>query len=335
VSSARRGMTLIELLLVLAILAMLAGLLVSSADGMMDRARLDETERRGQAVVEAVLGDGKEASRFMADMGRPPILLSTESGKQLSELWEPGANGRRYGQATTPAVPWPLEDTGVSGLPTSFTLDCGWRGPYLDIPGTQFFDGWPAGGWSLFLSPDLITKTLVHPNTDGSFPADHANKYILGFQSRGGDGKVGGDSWVNKDITYPHGDNDFGNRRSELTVLVYVRDENEPYSYVPAEAVGDSPGYDCLRAALIVPEMSGTTRAAIAHVREASSGHEIAFESDPSKPSDPPLFPGPRKLYVYAYKSGDKASLKSCGEPIPVDLKPGPNTVRVYLSKDL
>ncbi len=96
------GMTLIELLIVLGIMAALATVALTALDGMGDRTRADTTRSRLDAIEEAIVGDGRSPGRFISDMGRlpvkhdqipnpanPSVLRDTQAGEGLVELWSP------------------------------------------------------------------------------------------------------------------------------------------------------------------------------------------------------------------------------------------------------
>jgi prepilin-type N-terminal cleavage/methylation domain-containing protein len=135
----RRGMTLVELLVVLAILALLTTVAITSTDVLMSQGRYDATTRTLTNIQEAVLGaqnahqpDGTlVVTGFVADMGRLPACASTDPSLGLAELWSPpsGVLGSFGLQPTIdPAV----------------CVPCGWRGPYLRLPvgASRLCDGW-------------------------------------------------------------------------------------------------------------------------------------------------------------------------------------------------
>jgi type II secretory pathway pseudopilin PulG len=333
-------MTLVELLIVLAILGMLTGLLVSSADGLMDRARVEETERRGQAVVRALTSDGDRISRFIADMGRPPILVSPDKGKQLCELWAPAAeaDGYAYHDADVEVV-WPSGDTGMSPT-TSFTLWCGWRGPYIQIGGDVFYDGWPEGGWSLLLEgeSDFVDPD---PETGGFDPSLLDNRLILRIRSLGANGTVdeGESDWCDVDRYFPsHGR--FLPGTADLTVMLYAED---------GELIEEG-DFDRLRALLIVPDATSTAcNAGYILIRwtedpdpdktvvDASSTTVIgnAVRLSIAQVRFTGLMPGPRLLYAYGFEDSDHDTARDGGEALTVILRPGSNETELYLKREI
>ena len=143
----RRAFTLLELVVVLAILAVVTTLAIRSLDGLEDQSRYEKNARGFEELSAAVLGspddraaDGtRTVSGFVADMGRLPRAVgSTEL--TLAELWQnPGGNFKFDIRQATVAngVAAPLEDPQVY-------VASGWRGPYLRLPigATTWLDGW-------------------------------------------------------------------------------------------------------------------------------------------------------------------------------------------------
>jgi len=113
------GFTLIEMIIVIAIMAIVAGAMAPLAVRMIDSSRQDTTVKRQQLIYQAILGDpSTHGTGFLSDMGRIP-------GGNLTELAVQGA------------------------LPSYVIQACGvgmgWRGPYL-LEGTDQ-TGRPLDGW--------------------------------------------------------------------------------------------------------------------------------------------------------------------------------------------
>lgn len=136
----KRGFTLLELVVVIAILAVLSTVALRSMTGVASQARFEATQRTLDQVHEAILGapcdrqpDGTLIiSGFIADMGRPPT--------NLNELLSLPAGAPAFTVQRVPADP----DVMVAG---------GWNGPYIRLPigATTLCDGW---GAPLIESPD-------------------------------------------------------------------------------------------------------------------------------------------------------------------------------------
>jgi prepilin-type N-terminal cleavage/methylation domain-containing protein len=143
----RGGMTLVELLVVLAILALLTTVAVTSTDVVLSQGRYDATKGTLTNIQEAVLGppnarqaDGTLVSMgFAADVGRWPVCTSTDLTG--------GSSGGPWGG------PWELlfQPAGIASFALvqsqndpDVVVPCGWRGPYLRLsPGqTSIRDGW-------------------------------------------------------------------------------------------------------------------------------------------------------------------------------------------------
>lgn len=133
----RSALTLLELVVVLAILATLTLVAVVSTEGVVEQGRFDVTQRTLQNIDDAVLGpEGKpEAVSFVSDMGSRPKLLEANPETQLRELWmnPPDFPLRPY----SPIAPASNQDPEIK-------LNSGWRGPYLRLPlgRMSLVDGW-------------------------------------------------------------------------------------------------------------------------------------------------------------------------------------------------
>jgi len=158
-ASSRSGMTLIELVVVLALLAGLAAMTLTGVGDLGTRGRYDETTARMKWIREAVVGDGVDAGRFVRDMGRLPMVQTATEGARLEELWR-DAGGSGYGTISSNlasgAWQWPEWSAFVSNLPDTVDLTFGWNGPYLmvDDPATaRTYDGfgnpWSVAGGSV------------------------------------------------------------------------------------------------------------------------------------------------------------------------------------------
>ena len=164
-----RGMTLVEVLVVLTILALLTTVAVTSSDVFLSQGRYEATTRTLTDIQEAVLGppnarqaDGTLISTgFIADVGRSLLSTSADPTLALSELWA----------LPSGMAPFSLIQ---SSNDTDVVVPCGWRGPYLRLPVGQsnVRDGW---GNAMNLFTDLTGD-----------PAAVGNP-ILAVSSSGGD----------------------------------------------------------------------------------------------------------------------------------------------------
>jgi len=176
-AQAPSGFTLVEMLVVLTILAVLAGVALQAIEPVADQARYEATQSTLTGVAEALLGpeglrqtDGTPLiTGFVADIGRPPVLQGADPATQLHELWDPGstlATGFAFQNRSGPAA--------HGSPPTDYSdisLPCGWRGPYLrlGVGTTDLRDGWgnpfslSANGGEL----QSVEWPVVHPFTTG------------------------------------------------------------------------------------------------------------------------------------------------------------------------
>jgi type II secretory pathway pseudopilin PulG len=165
-------MTLVELLVVLAILALLTSVAVTSTDVLMGQARHDAARHTLSSIEDAVLGDRNArqsdgtllTAGFLADMGRLPACASTDLRYALKELWDP---------TSMPAF-------AIRSAPfdAEVLVPCGWRGPYVHLPiaHDQLLDGWG--------------NPFVPLNIDGNAAA--VDQPLFGVRCLGADRLVGG-----------------------------------------------------------------------------------------------------------------------------------------------
>ena len=157
-------MTLLELLVVVAILAVLATVAIQSTTDIGNQTRYEVTEKSLAAFRDATLGPANQTSPdgnamitgFIADMGRPPrsrALVHPELGtlNDLSELYAEGLPGSLKPFGLYPATSANLATTMITGVSNTnllydpaLRIPAGWRGPYLRKPSTELslVDGW-------------------------------------------------------------------------------------------------------------------------------------------------------------------------------------------------
>jgi prepilin-type N-terminal cleavage/methylation domain-containing protein len=161
----RPGLTLLELLIVLVILAIMTTIAVQSTDMLLDQSRYDVTQRTLQNIQDAIIGPANQrdsdgtpsSSGFLQDMGRlpqPVYVSGVLQGDPLRELYDNTVilTASMYSvQFTTVPVQSLPAPTGTTVLlaPTggaiTLQMPCGWRGPYLRLPGGsngRLIDGW-------------------------------------------------------------------------------------------------------------------------------------------------------------------------------------------------
>ncbi|WOO39496.1 prepilin-type N-terminal cleavage/methylation domain-containing protein [Rubellicoccus peritrichatus] len=166
---ARQGLTLVELLVVLSILAVLSTVALRSVAQITEEKRYDANIAQLENIEEAVLGD-RETVGFIGDIGRLPIAQGSIAEEQLSELWD-GGSLPGY------SIQTPAGDSEVR-------LGVGWRGPYLNL------------GINRDELTDGFGDALVHYEANGDPVSNGESVAIL--QSLGVDGASGG-TGVNAD----------------------------------------------------------------------------------------------------------------------------------------
>ena len=305
----KSGMTLIELVVVLALLAGLAAMTLTGVADLGHRGRFDETTARMRLIRAAVAGDDAETGRFVRDLGRLPVVHSTNAGVRLEELWR-DAGGIGYGTATN-SLAWP---DALGGLFDSgdVRLVCGWNGPYLmvdDPAEAESYDGfgnpWKVAGAG---AGDTITNVV----------------------SLGSDGAVGGTTWDEADRTL---DLAALLPETELTVVVKGRASTNAgeavWSLVEnAGGATNAPPFqlDRLVVALFTPDVDASGRDLNRDLKEM----------DGAAVSSTATFGGlmPTDCLIYAYGTNATTALQVSGaEPEPVTLRPGRNVVTLHLRK--
>lgn len=145
-NSNKSGFTLLELVVVLAILAVVTTLALRSLDHVQDQKRDEANRQAFEELRGAILGspddraaDGSRTiSGFVADMGRLPRTVEVDGNLTLAELWmNPGQTFDVRPASQANGVPAGFEDPQV-------LVSGGWRGPYLHLPigASQWLDGW-------------------------------------------------------------------------------------------------------------------------------------------------------------------------------------------------
>ncbi len=203
-----------ELVVVLGILAVVASVTVSMIGDATEEPRVEKTTQLGNAVRDAVEGDGGGATRFISDMGRLPIVISVDEGKVLAEIFDAALvnSNVKTGLVSfdfTGAGAWPETGTAWSSLPggTDVSLQCGWSGPYY-YTGTDIVDGW-GNDWQI-------------QKSDGTWKDAAAGDTIYGIRSLGSDSATGGSSWNENDLEFAFEEE---LAKCSLTVFLMVKEE--------------------------------------------------------------------------------------------------------------
>ncbi len=160
-----RGLTLLELLIVLVIITVLGTVVITNSATLADQARVEQTTRTLDALRAAIIGrpvgPGEDPTSvgagFIADIGRLPKVVQIDvDGETLlvpEELWSRVADS-----VTLPA--YGLDLDGADG-DTTLKMGAGWRGPYVLLPsgGRVLRDGWRRLFW--LAQPDGLPVTAA------------------------------------------------------------------------------------------------------------------------------------------------------------------------------
>ncbi len=152
----KKGISLIEVIIIIAILAILAGIFTPLVYKTTEAARYKRAEKELENIYKAIMGDSKEFFSYIGDMGRFPV--------NLTELYIQGSQQN------------PVEN------PTGSGIYVGWRGPYLSSSNSdstgiidpwgnyyeQVFNAWgQSGRWM-----------LVCKGKDGQFDNSNPNAQV-------------------------------------------------------------------------------------------------------------------------------------------------------------
>ncbi|MEO0476259.1 MAG: hypothetical protein AAF085_09885 [Planctomycetota bacterium] len=145
-----RGLTLLELVVVLVILAALGTVMITQTTGLTGEARYEQTVRALEQLEDAVVGrrpvGGEDPTAippgFVSDMGRLPEAIAEGSSFTLAELWDSGLFDLTDDLFFRPRI--------LEGLDEELEMFSGWRGPYVRLPigSDTLSDGW-GGGYRL------------------------------------------------------------------------------------------------------------------------------------------------------------------------------------------
>jgi prepilin-type N-terminal cleavage/methylation domain-containing protein len=163
----RHGFTMLEMIVVLAILAVLTGIAVRSLEPMNQQARVDATQKTLEEIRTSIVGTQSlsgdvttSTASFVADVGRLP--------NSLEELFV-NVNGLPGYQAG-----------GLTGDDADVALPRGWRGPYMRLPigATTLRDAW-GNPFAFELSSGGLT--IASLGSDFTLGGNDAYKQDRGF----------------------------------------------------------------------------------------------------------------------------------------------------------
>lgn len=171
-SPSRSGLTLLEMVVVLGILALLATVVVRSLEPIADQSRYETTKRQLETIRQAVAdpqpirhADGSVSfSGFVSDIGRLPV--SNGAGVlELAELWD-GSLFTTYPFTVRSGPATPIDYSEI-------VLPCGWRGPYLQPARLEdgLYDGWG----NPFLASTEIIRTVEQITAISTTPVGDYN----------------------------------------------------------------------------------------------------------------------------------------------------------------
>jgi len=208
----QRGVTLLELLLVVTILSALAFITLSQVTDNDAQVRFEDTRNRLARIRYAIVGDRfrtingqPEIRGFVADMGRLPLDLN----ELVTQYYCANAVALEQQACLDSGGTW--ETLPLNLLDPDTGLRAGWNGPYLSGFDRAYPDGW---------GNDDGTSNFgwVFSAADGD----------LQLQSKGMDNAAGGDPNLPYELDYPPAGSDTLVYANEHSVLVTVSGGTDP-----------------------------------------------------------------------------------------------------------
>lgn len=318
----KNGFTLLELVVVLAILAVVTTLALRSLDHVQDQKR-DEANRHGlEELREAVLGSPEDRSSdgtrlisgFVADMGRLPRAVEVNGDLTLAELWmNPGATFDIRPATQANGVPAAFEDPQV-------LVSGGWRGPYLRLPiaTSQWLDGW---------GNPMITRlspSSLNPEAEGyprlrnlsHMPLEAAGEEIRIIRHLGANGVLGAaDSGYDQDGFLFFDD---ASCMASITAQVEVMDGDEPETIDPGHRV---------TLCVFSPDPENAMKIKVATRTEPFGANPVVL------PVIASLTQGPRVVRAYYHPAADHPNTSRRSAVRNAVLRPGANFVELRIDR--
>ena len=296
--------TLLELVVVLAILAVVTGLAIRAVDQVDDERRYDVSLTMLEDLEAAVLGNG-EVAGFVSDMGRLPRAVGAAE-LSLAELWA--------GQGITPY------DVRTSAIDAEVSLPAGWRGPYLRLPlGTAMLrDGWgnPMTSPADPSPANPLTTGYHRLRTAADAPITASGTDVAVIRHLGANGEANAaDEGADRDLHVS-----FANRTaaSVTSPVRLVDGQGEP---APAE------GGEFVKVRVFGPNPDALTTLAAA---ESGATPLAAGASEVTVPGVLPATAGFRAVRAYLYAS-DGTTLLARSQVKYLTLRPGANFVPLVI----
>jgi len=177
--SNQRGMTLLELLLVVSIISAVAWMSIGMVSNNTQQVRFDDTRNRMHAIKFAIIGDTSrtinghsEIRGYVADTGELPANLNA----LLSKDYCSDPQYTTQTDCTTAAATWHVGQ--AYAYVATYGIWSGWNGPYLNASAmvgySRYSDGWGNDdgsntfGWSYDLTTTPGALTVQSLGMDGA-----------------------------------------------------------------------------------------------------------------------------------------------------------------------
>ncbi|MFZ4765120.1 MAG: prepilin-type N-terminal cleavage/methylation domain-containing protein [Roseimicrobium sp.] len=327
----RAGFTLLELVVVLAILSIVTALAVRSLDGVVNQQRYEAAQRGLEELEFAVLGspddraaDGsRTVSGFVADMGRLPQTVGTTE-LTLAELWvNPGAAFNVRAAVVAHGVPAADEDAQV-------LVPGGWRGPYLRLPigAATLLDGWgnPVTSPTDASPPNPDTTGYARLRDAADTPITTAGQDIRIVRHLGANGRAdAADTGYDLDVALALSDDKF---QAALTGNIEVVKSDSS----PADPLNDSQYQNkAISIRVFGPSPTNPAQVAVVSTTVTFSMNPVTF----SIPLASGVTIGPRVVRAYLHTTGDNVAANATRRSTVkhVTLRPGANLLDLTIDR--
>lgn len=316
--------TLLELVVVLAILSVVTALAVRALDRVEDQRRYEAAQRSFEELEAAIVGspddraaDGtRTLGGFVADMGRLPRAVGS-TNLSLAELLEsPGVTYDIRPAIQLHGVPLASEDPQV-------LVPGGWRGPYLRLPTgtTTLLDAWgnPMTSPAMVNPPAPETTGYARLRDAGDNPITTAGQEVRIIRHLGANGKADAlDTGYDRDQALVLGDDQF---KAAISGHVEVLDGDSPAT----PDLGDS-----VTIRVFGPDSANPAQISVINLTVPFTTNPVTW----SIPVASGATIGPRVIRAYfddANSSGTTNFRKSAVKP--VTLRPGANRVDLVIDR--
>ncbi len=192
-TNAKRAFTLLEMVVVLALLALVTHLTVREVTHLKKAGLRKVADKQLATMRDAILGTDDERdvsgqrirTGFLSDLGRLPRLVYTNDVLTLNELWTKPPDVAAF--STRQALAANLVDAQADDADAEVYVPCGWRGPYISLPGgagERLRDAWG----NLFEAPDDTGSNRRFDTDSTNAVVHYEGNTVVALRHLGADG---------------------------------------------------------------------------------------------------------------------------------------------------